>query len=111
MSSVAKIATKGSIGGYGKGKGSGKMMAKRHLTKQAEEGITKPAVRRLARRGGIKRINGYFYDEIKGLLKIWLENKLQMATTYTKHARRQTLHPSDVGFALKRCGETLYGYD
>ena len=38
------------------------------------EGITKPAIRRLARRGGVKRISGLIYEETRGVLKIFLEN-------------------------------------
>ena len=37
-------------------------------------GITKPAIRRLARRGGVKRISGLIYVETRGVLKIFLEN-------------------------------------
>ena len=29
------------------------------------QGITKPAIRRLARRGGVKRISGLVYEEVK----------------------------------------------
>jgi len=29
-------------------------------------GITKPAIRRLARRGGVKRISGLIYEETRG---------------------------------------------
>ena len=36
-------------------------------------GITKPAIRRLARRGGVKRISGLIYEETRGVLKIFLE--------------------------------------
>lgn len=32
-------------------------------------GITKPAIRRLARRGGVKRISGLIYEETRGVLK------------------------------------------
>ena len=39
-----------------------------------ESGITKPAIRRLARRGGVKRISGLIYEETRGVLKIFLEN-------------------------------------
>ena len=39
-----------------------------------EIGITKPAIRRLARRGGVKRISGLIYEETRGVLKIFLEN-------------------------------------
>ena len=41
-------------------------------------GITKPTIRRLARRlarrGGVKRISGLIYEETCGVLKIFLEN-------------------------------------
>ena len=29
------------------------------------QGITKPAIRRLARRGGVKRISGLIYEEVR----------------------------------------------
>ncbi|KAF1870698.1 hypothetical protein Lal_00026303 [Lupinus albus] len=38
------------------------------------QGITKPGIRRLARRGGVKRISGLIYEETRGVLKIFLEN-------------------------------------
>ena len=37
-------------------------------------GITKPAIRRLARRGGVKRISGLIYEETRAVLKVFLEN-------------------------------------
>ena len=37
------------------------------------QGITKPAIRRLARRGGVKRISGLIYEETRGVLKV-IEN-------------------------------------
>jgi histone H3/H4 len=37
-------------------------------------GITKPAIRRLARRGGVKRISGNIYEEIRGVVKARLVN-------------------------------------
>jgi histone H4 len=39
------------------------------------QGITKPAIRRLARRGGVKRISGLIYEETRGILKIFLESE------------------------------------
>ena len=83
--------------GRGKGgKGLGKGGAKRHrkvlrdniqvslfLTwnglAHSMQGITKPAIRRLARRGGVKRISGLIYEETRGVLKVivivctWIE--------------------------------------
>ncbi|MBA0609806.1 hypothetical protein Godav_010742, partial [Gossypium davidsonii] len=74
------------------------------------QGITKPAIRRLARRGGVKRISGLIYEETRGVLKIFLENVIRDAVTYTEHARRKTVTAMDVVYALKRQGRTLYGF-
>ena len=76
----------------------------------AASGITKPAIRRLARRGGVKRISGLIYEETRGVLKVFLENVIRDAVTYTEHARRKTVTAFDVVYALKRQGRTLYGF-
>jgi hypothetical protein len=39
------------------------------------QGITKPAIRRLARRGGVKRISGLIYEEVQNITTISEENK------------------------------------
>ncbi|XP_047079285.1 histone H4-like [Lolium rigidum] len=86
--------------------------AKRHrkVLRDNIQGITKPAIRRLARRGGVKRISGLIYEETRGVLKIFLENVIRDAVTYTEHARRKTVTAMDVVYALKRQGRTLYGF-
>lgn len=73
-------------------------------------GITKPSIRRLARRGGVKRISGLIYGETRDVLKYWLECTVRDAITYTEHARRRTVTHMDVLYALKRNGRTLYGF-
>ncbi|ODM86662.1 Histone H4 [Orchesella cincta] len=91
--------------GRGKGgKGLGKGGAKRHrkVLRDNIQGITKPAIRRLARRGGVKRISGLIYEETRGVLK--------GRCTYTEHAKRKTVTAMDVVYALKRQGRTLYGF-
>ncbi|XP_059793889.1 uncharacterized protein LOC132374325 [Balaenoptera ricei] len=91
------------------GKGLGKGGAKRHrkVLRDNIQGITKPAIRRLARRGGVKRISGLIYEETRGVLKVFLENVIRDAVTYTEHARRKTVTAMDVVYALKRQGRTL----
>lgn len=74
------------------------------------QGITKPAIRRLARRGGVKRISGLIYDETRGVLKLFLESVIRDSVTYTEHAKRKTVTSLDVVYALKRQGRTLYGF-
>ncbi|XP_057643350.1 uncharacterized protein LOC130885668 [Chionomys nivalis] len=107
------LATINAMSGRGKGgKGLGKGGAKRHrkVLRDNIQGITKPAIRRLARRGGVKRISGLIYEETRGVLKVFLENVIRDAVTYTEHAKRKTVTAMDVVYALKRQGRTLYGF-
>ena len=101
------------MSGRGKGgKGLGKGGAKRHrkVLRDQIQGITKPAIRRLARRGGVKRISGTIYEETRAVLKMFLENLIKDAVTYTEHGRRKTVTALDVVFSLKKAGRTLYGF-
>ncbi|KAH0476815.1 MAG: hypothetical protein KVP17_000942 [Porospora cf. gigantea B] len=101
------------MSGRGKGgKGLGKGGAKRHrkVMRDTIAGITKPAIRRLARRGGVKRISAQIYDEIRTVLKSFLESIIKDAVAYTEHAHRKTVTAMDVVYALKRQGKTLYGF-
>ena len=94
------------------GKAFGKVGAKRvrKTTKEVIPGITKPAIRRLARRGGVKRISNLIYEETRLVLKAFLETVVRDAVTYTEHARRKTVTAMDVVYALKRQGRALYGF-
>ena len=94
------------------GKGMGKGGAKRHRKTLRDniQGITKPAIRRLARRAGVKRISGLIYEETRGILTQFLRSVIQDAIVYTDHAKRKTVTSMDVVYALKRQGRTLYGF-
>ena len=72
--------------------------------------ITKPAIRRLDRRGGVKRISGLIYEETRGVLKIFLENVIRDAVTYTEHAKRKTVTAMDVFYVLKKQGRISYRF-
>ena len=101
------------VAGRGKGgKGLGKGGAKRHkrMLRDNINGITKPAIRRLARRGGVKRISGLIYEETRSVLKGFLEGVVKDSVTYCGHARRKTVTALDVVYALKRQGRTIYGF-
>jgi histone H4 len=108
------MAGKSALGkGKGMGKGVGKVAAKRNSRRPGRpvlEGITKPAIRRLARRGGVKRISYYIYDYSRDVLKGFLSSVIRDAITYTEHAKRKTVTAMDVVYALKRQGRTLYGF-
>lgn len=100
------------MSGRGKGsKGLGKGGAKRHRKPLRDniQGITKPAIRRLARRGGVKRISGLVYEETRGVLKDFVTKVIKIAATYTEHAKRKTMTAMDVVYALKRV-QTEHGW-
>lgn len=73
-------------------------------------GATRGGIRRLARRGGVKRISGAVYEEIRNVLRTFVEGVIRDATAYTEHAKRKTLTALDVVHALKKRGRVLYGY-
>ncbi|KAI4541016.1 hypothetical protein MG293_008158, partial [Ovis ammon polii] len=48
--------------------------------------------------------------ETHGVLKVFPENAIRDAVTYTEHAKRKTGTARDVVYALKRQGRILYGF-
>ncbi len=86
--------------------------AKRHrkVLRENITGITKAAIRRLARRGGVKRISGMIYEETRTALKVFLENLVKDSAIYAEHALRKTVTAMDVVHACKRQGRPLYGF-
>jgi len=105
------------VGGKGMGKKFSGNLAKRHqkarkVLRDNVFGITAPAIRRLARRGGVKRISNLSYEEVRGVLKDFLKKVIGTTVIYTENAHRKTVIPSDVVHALvKEFNMTLYGYD
>ncbi|KAL6836485.1 histone H4 [Trichoderma sp. SZMC 28015] len=83
---------------------------KRHrkILRDSIHGITKPAIRRLARRGGVKRISATVYDETRLAMKAFLESVLHDAVAYVEYRRAKTVTLEDILHSLKRRGRTLY---
>jgi len=80
----------------------------RRLLRDNILGITKPAIRRLARRGGVKRISGGVYECQRKWVKKYLEKIVGTAITLTEHARRKTVTLQDVLYALKSHNKTMF---
>ncbi|QDZ22511.1 histone H4 [Chloropicon primus] len=72
--------------------------------------IGTPSIRRLARKGGVKRISKGVYEETRICLRKYLEKILKDLVLLVEHAGRYTVSTTDVLFALKRNGQHLYGY-
>jgi len=89
------------------GKGGAKKA--RGLNKEAIYGVTKPAIRRMARRGGVKRISGLMYAEIRQLLKQFVKKAVRDSIAYCEHGRRSTVRATDTLNALQLQGRGMYG--
>jgi histone H3/H4 len=53
--------------------------------------ITNAAIERIARRGGVKRMSGFVYDEIRGIMKMFLENILRSSVIRVESTGMKTL--------------------
>lgn len=82
MSAAAAATTKPAESTTAKGVGLGKAKRHRKVLRDNIKGVTKPAIRRLARRGGVKRISNLIYEETRGVLKTFLEVTIRDAVTY-----------------------------
>ncbi|CAG8489175.1 14130_t:CDS:2 [Cetraspora pellucida] len=73
-------------------------------------GITRPELRRLARRGGVKRASAGIYEEARNALKIFLKEVLKDAVAYVEYKEKKTITVMEMLLALKKRGRTLYGF-
>ncbi|KAJ6577634.1 hypothetical protein B0H19DRAFT_932389, partial [Mycena capillaripes] len=71
---------------------------------------TKPTFRRLARRGGVKRLSGFMYEESRGCLFPYVRDLLRDAILHTEHDYRTMVTAGDVVHALRQSGRNLYGF-
>ncbi|GAB7325850.1 hypothetical protein MBLNU13_g09921t1 [Cladosporium sp. NU13] len=102
----------GGRGVAGKGLGMGHSGAKRHrkILRDNISGISKADIRRLARRGGVKRISATIYEEVRAELKHFLKKIMDDIAAIVEMCRRKTICTTDVVWALNRQGHTLYGF-
>ena len=111
MAGTGKTST---VSGKTSGKGSGKIAAKRKAanksTRPIIEGITKGSLRRLARKGGVKRISFQIYEYGRQVIADFAEKLIRDALTYTEHGGRKTVTSMDVIHAMKRNGKVLLGF-
>ena len=98
----------------GNGGGAKVQMAKRHgkTRRDALDAVfTKPAIRRMSRRGGVIRVSDDARDMTRNLMKVVLQTLLREAVTYTEHSRRKTVNTDDLERALNRYKLSIYGIE
>jgi histone H4 len=103
------------MAGKGKlGKQASKGKAKRLVKKVPAAGVhwqaTKGALRKLARRGGVKRIAENSYNPAREFIDAMLVRVTRDSIVYAEAAKRKTITAMDVVYALKKNGKTIYGY-
>lgn len=83
----------------------------RYEGKQLPAGvITNGAIRRLARRGGVKRISFSTHESVRDYINDFLERVVRDSLTFAEHCKRMTITAMDVVYALKKNGRVIYGY-
>lgn len=100
------------MSGRGKGaKGAKGVAAKRHRKHTTHsDKISKPAIKRIARRAGVKRVGAGCFAEINSAGKSYIKDILKIACVYATHAKRKTISCTDVLYSLKRMGVKYMGY-
>jgi histone H4 len=104
------MAGKGKLGKQAS-KGKAKRIAKKTVPSRADSiQVTKGALRRLARRGGVKRISSNSYTSVREFCDQMVSRVTRDSIVYAESAKRRTVTAMDVVYALKKNGKTLYGY-
>lgn len=83
------------------GKGIGKQVKHRMVVRDSIGGITKPAIGRLCQTAGIKRVGSLVYEEVRGVMKVFMEDILRDVVTFTEHDRRKTVQQGDLDAGLQ----------
>ena len=103
------MAGKGKLGKHAS-KGKAKRLVKKAPATGAHLQVTKGALRRLARRGGVKRIAENSYNPAREFIDAMLVRVTRDSIVYAEAAKRKTITAMDVVYALKKNGKTIYGY-
>lgn len=72
--------------------------------------LTKPAIQRLAQKAGVLTMSGLIYDEIRDIVKVFLNKALKYAITYADHARRATLTQDDILMGLEKANAKILAH-
>ncbi|KAF2754559.1 hypothetical protein EJ05DRAFT_520684 [Pseudovirgaria hyperparasitica] len=87
--------------------------AKRHRRRPVDaiqSCMNRPTIRRLARRGGVRRISGGVYAEIRLALRSRLTETIRRAVAIVDARQQKTVRANDIVYALRGMGTSLYGF-
>mmetsp|Transcript_56371 Transcript_56371/g.158112 ORF Transcript_56371/g.158112 Transcript_56371/m.158112 type:complete len:122 (-) Transcript_56371:55-420(-) len=91
------------------GKAGGGKRGPAKVLKDAGCYVTKPDIRRLARRAGCVRVATTIYEEARSTITDFIEKLVGDAVVYMDYGGRKTMAPSDIVLSLRRRGKVVYG--
>lgn len=103
-----------------KAKGRGKKITKQKRPPRVDTsryaanpilGMTKAAVKRMARRSGISRMSMKSVDGLREVTKIQIDELTRTALESMRSDKRSTIIPADIILAAKLTGHNLVGYN
>lgn len=64
--------------------------------------FVKPRIKNMCTKVGIKNVNSLIYEEIRGILKVFLEELLEKILTVTRFYKRKTVSVNDVYLVMEK---------
>ena len=92
----------------GKSGDAGKRIKK--VLKANASNVSSGSIRRLARRGGVKRISAPVYGEVRDAINKFVGAVVRDSVAFAEHSRRRTVSSGDVVQSLRKRGRAIYGY-
>ena len=80
------------------------MRRHRKVLRDNIQGITKSAIQRLGYKAGVRSMSGFVHDDVRGIIKIFLENVIRQAVTLVEYYRKKTISEGLVSAALMDSG-------
>jgi len=82
------------------GLGVGGARRHRRVLRDNIQGITKDAILRIAFKAGVKSLTGLMYEELRSVIKVWLEGVIAKASAYQLYYRKKTVNEGMASAAL-----------
>ena len=87
------------------------MLQVRRQPRKSPDLIPINQIRRLARRGGVRRVSGHTYKQVKSVFQNFIIVVLTEALRFTSSRHGYMVNTNDIIRALDLLGNTLYGFE
>jgi histone H4 len=79
------------------------------ILRDNEQGITKPAIKRLSYLAGCENLNAGVYEEVRHVISLEVAAVLKAAVSIVEHSRRKVLQFKDLQYSVKTLGYKIGG--